>query len=106
MPSPSMALLACCKVSPYPCERELKLSSRSNSVKGIPLCRQATANVTPPIPAPIMAMCGKFSVSTIVFFSEGNNPEPEQFKQVSSCPLGRTGGFTPPVDFSNFSRAI
>ena len=55
IPNASIVLLACCEVKPYPCDQSLTVLSRSNSVKGIFRCKQATANAVPPIPPPIIA---------------------------------------------------
>jgi hypothetical protein len=54
-------------------------------IGGIPRCKQATASATPPIPPPIIAMCGSFCICN--WRTRSRKPDPEQFVQESRCAL-------------------
>ena len=68
-------------------------------VKGMPRCKQPIAKAMPPIPAPMIATCGKFSSGTGKF-SAGIMPEPEQSGQIIKVPSGRIGAVPSKLDAS------
>lgn len=72
----------------------------------MPRCKQAMARAAPPIPPPIIAICGIVSLSGIGWLFEGIIPVPSQVVQGLEGALARVGALVLVVEFLNLSNSF
>lgn len=72
----------------------------------MPRCKQAKASATPPIPAPIMEICGNFSVLASEKLIEEIIPKPLHFKHFTKIAFGKLGSFWVELGCKNLFKSF